>query len=238
MNYFAHGLQYLHQPYRLAGTALPDWLNVVDRRVRVRRRHAEPFQNDADPRAVELAAGVLQHHKDDEWFHGTATFVQLCAKTTVLLRNSLPTDDSMRIGFLGHILVEILLDATLIDRNPGQLDQYYETIGRLDAPYVQDCLFRMTGKEVPTLAAWVHRFGEVQFLRDYATDERLLFRLNQIMQRVGLQLLPRELLQVLPHVRESVAEHCDALLTPSWVTPLAKSTNSSTCEDRALCNLA
>ena len=43
MNFFSHGFRYLDQPYLLAGTAVPDWLSYVDRKIRARRRLAEPF---------------------------------------------------------------------------------------------------------------------------------------------------------------------------------------------------
>ena len=42
MNYFAHGWNYVDAPYVLAGTAVPDWLSVVDRRVRARARWRGP----------------------------------------------------------------------------------------------------------------------------------------------------------------------------------------------------
>ena len=32
MNYFAHALPFLDRPYFVAGTAVPDWLTVADRR--------------------------------------------------------------------------------------------------------------------------------------------------------------------------------------------------------------
>ena len=54
MNYFAHALPFLDQPYFVAGTAVPDWLSVVDRQVRVRRRHAEPLANAADATARSI----------------------------------------------------------------------------------------------------------------------------------------------------------------------------------------
>jgi hypothetical protein len=41
MNYFAHARPFLDQPYFMAGTGVPDWLTVVDRRVRLRAKHAE-----------------------------------------------------------------------------------------------------------------------------------------------------------------------------------------------------
>ena len=49
MNYFGHGHRFIDNPFFLAGTAVPDWLSVVNRRVRARRRLAEPYTQDPDP---------------------------------------------------------------------------------------------------------------------------------------------------------------------------------------------
>ena len=48
MNYFAHGVRFLEDPYFLAGTAVPDWLSVVDRRV------ADQFQSGYSVRGRRL----------------------------------------------------------------------------------------------------------------------------------------------------------------------------------------
>ncbi len=40
MNYLAHGWRYTDEPYVLAGTAAPDWLSVIDRKIRLRSRTA------------------------------------------------------------------------------------------------------------------------------------------------------------------------------------------------------
>ena len=55
MNYFAHGRRFVEQPYVLAGTAVPDWLNVVDRKVRVRAQRALAMSDDADPSMAAVA---------------------------------------------------------------------------------------------------------------------------------------------------------------------------------------
>ena len=59
MNYFAHALPFLDRPYFLAGTAVPDWLTVADRKVRLRSKHVEVFLDDADPCVAAVASGVL-----------------------------------------------------------------------------------------------------------------------------------------------------------------------------------
>ncbi len=60
-----------------AGTALPDWMSVVDRRNRARSQSAEKVLSDADPRVVSMALGVMRHHHDDRWFHQTQEFATL-----------------------------------------------------------------------------------------------------------------------------------------------------------------
>ena len=87
MNYFAHGLQFVQEPYVLAGTAVPDWLNVVDRRARVRSKAAMPFVDDPDDRTAAVARGVVRHHEDDAWFHRTRAFAELSWDFTVVIRD-------------------------------------------------------------------------------------------------------------------------------------------------------
>ena len=108
MNYFAHGLQFVQEPYLLAGTAVPDWLNVVDRRVRVRSKAALPFVDDPDDRTAAVARGVVRHHEDDAWFHRTRAFAELSWNFTVVIHDALSPDPGLRPSFLGHILVELL----------------------------------------------------------------------------------------------------------------------------------
>src|SRR5579864_6568298 len=133
MNYFAHGLQFVDRPYFLAGTALPDWLSVVDRRVRLRARQVHPFADGSGTPSAELAAGVLQHLDDDAWFHNTPAFAVASAQLTLVIREALPADDGHRPSFLGHILTEMLLDAVLIERHPERLSRYYKALSQLDA---------------------------------------------------------------------------------------------------------
>ena len=79
-----------------------------------------------------LARGIARHHADDAWFHTTAAFAELSWRFTARLRDVLAPDEGMRPSFLGHILVEILLDAALIARDPERLERYYEALAAID----------------------------------------------------------------------------------------------------------
>jgi hypothetical protein len=217
MNYFCHGRRFLDRPYFLAGTAIPDWLNVTNRRVRVRAKHAKPLLESSRAEYRELAAGVVQHHHDDDWFHRTRAFAELSLLFAVDIRDGLPVDDGLRPSFLGHILVELLLDDCLIQEDPSQLDRYYEVMQSIDGQVVGNFIAQSTGNS-PELfdrfVSFLPRFAEVRFLYDYADNAKLLFRLNNVMDRVGLAQIPESMLTLLPAMRAAVIERKDELVTP------------------------
>ncbi|MBX7165230.1 MAG: hypothetical protein K1X74_02660 [Pirellulales bacterium] len=212
MNYFAHGRLCLDDPYLLAGTALPDWLSLVDRRVRLRPRQVEPFLHDDDPVVASMARGVARHHADDAWFHATPTFNELCWQLTITARDHLAPDESFRPSFLGHILVELLLDDCLAADDPPRLEAYYAAVAQLDGAVVETAVERLAGRDVPRLGELIPLFCRERFLFDYREDGRLLFRLNQVMRRVRLPVLPESFTSVLAVARSRVAERWRELL--------------------------
>ena len=217
MNYFCHGRNFLDRPYFLAGTAIPDWLNVTNRRVRVRKRLAVPLLESPNPEFRELAGGVVQHHEDDHWFHGTRAFAELSLRFTVLIRDGLPIDDGLRPSFLGHILVELLLDDCLAQEDPPKLDGYYRALEQVDPDVVASFVAGATSNPrslFDQFARLLPRFVEVRFLYDYADNAKLLYRLNNVMERVGLAQIPQAMIGLLPEMRSAVAERKDELLTP------------------------
>ncbi len=221
MNYFTHGRAFVDDPYFLAGTAVPDWLNVVARRVKARSKHAQEFVNDADPRLAALAQGVMQHHADDGWFHETTSFAELSWQLTARVRDALPPDDGLRPSFLGHILVELLLDATLIAEEPERLEAYYAALAAVDPAFVQHAVGRMATGVPERLAEFLPLFIREGFLWDYRDDGKLWFRLNQVMRRVNLPPLPAAFCELLPEARRLVEERKSELLTPSDLRRLA-----------------
>jgi len=212
MNYFAHGYAFLDDPYFLAGTAVPDWLSVIDRRMRARSKLAKQFVEHEDKYVAAIAAGIIQHHHDDRWFHRTRAFAELHLQLSAAVRGVLPADDGFRPSFLGHILVEILLDAALIVESPARLDAYYVALEQIDPVAVADAVNRMATRQSELLATFIPKFCSVRFLYDYVQDEKLLWRLNHVMRRVKLPLLPDEFLDVLPSARQRVSGRRDELL--------------------------
>ncbi|MBS0205838.1 MAG: hypothetical protein JSS49_23300 [Planctomycetes bacterium] len=212
MNYFAHALLHLDRPYFVAGTAVPDWLSVIDRRVRLRPRQLIPWLDSAAPIQSEIAAGAAQHLHDDGWFHATRGFVEVTGQLTLLFRRGLGADDKFNCGFLGHVGMELLLDAILMERHPAELERYYEVLASVNPAEIQAAVNRMARQPTDRLAWFVELFRQKQFLRDYFDDQRLLVRLNQVLERVKLSPLPATAEELLAAAREIVRQRVDDLL--------------------------
>lgn len=212
MNYLTHGYRFTNEPYFLAGTAAPDWLSVIDRKMRLRSKQAALFVEDADPQLAALARGVVQHHRDDEWFHQTTAFNELNLQFAVVIRDALPSDDGFRPSFLGHILVELLLDAVLIEEEPERLERYYAAMAAVEAANVQTMINRLATRTSDRIGMLIPRFLSERFLADYSDDGRLLVRLNHVMRRVHLPQLPAQTAELFPAMRGRVRERRSELL--------------------------
>jgi hypothetical protein len=213
MNYFAHGREFVDDPYFLAGTAVPDWLNVVDRSTRIRSARALEFARHDDPCLADIARGIARHCHDDGWFHSTRAFAELSLEFTREARTRLDEDAGFRPHFIGHILVEILLDAELIAANPTRLEAWYAALCRLDAARVAQAVSQMGRGGGLQLAVFIPRFSCERFLWDYLDDGKLMLRLNQVMRRVELPTLPASFGRMLPAARRMVAKRQAELLT-------------------------
>lgn len=214
MNYLAHSLECLDDPYEVAGAAVPDWLGMTRPRLRCRARHATPFVDADDPILAAVARGVARHHADDDWFHQTAAFGELTLELARRIRRVTGDDDGMRPSFLGHILVELLLDATIHAEQAARLDRYYEALAGVNPIAVAAAVSLMSGSDASQLAPIIERFVELRFLYDYADDELLLMRLNQVMIRVRLPELPAAFTTILPSARVLVDAGRERLMTP------------------------
>lgn len=204
MNYFAHALHFLGDPYFVAGTGVPDWLSVADRRVRLRRRHLPAVLNHPDPVLAAVARGVQQHLDDDAWFHESRAFVELSMAISAATRDFLQEPEGIRPAFLGHLLVEVLLDAALIAENSSLLGDYYRLLDKVDPMRVQEEVNRIAPQPTERLAWMIREFCRERILWDYLNDATLLRRLNQVMRRVRLAELPEDFISLLPAVRHLV----------------------------------
>jgi hypothetical protein len=100
----------------------------------------------------------------------------------------------------------------LISEDPARLDAYYDALGGIDQSLLATTINQMATRQSERLDEFIGKFCSIRFLYDYLHDEKLLWRLNHVMGRVGLPKLPDEFLAILPHARLDVQRRRDELL--------------------------
>jgi hypothetical protein len=222
VNYFAHAIRFLDQPYFMAGTAMPDWIRLIDK-ARVSSKSTQRFIDaNSSNLSVEQRAiceGVLQHHTDDDLFHSNPVFMSLNLEFAQNLRDHLAGDPSnleangsMRSHFVAHIAIELLLDGYLIEQEPQQISKYYRVVDQLDSSVIAATIEKITKRSLEKLPTLIRRFAVERFLYDYLDDQRLLRRMNQVMRRVSLPQLPEKTRHWLYDIRSRIYAQANQLL--------------------------
>ncbi len=225
MNCLAHAIRFLDQKWMAIGSGLPDWLGMCDRRVRLREKHVGPFMEEDSP-IGGLCRGVNQHWVDDDWFHVTPTFHALSAKIGKMFKEKFDAGDNFRSGFLGHVAMELLLDAILTEHKPTVMDEYYGLVASVDAKELQDMVNSLGAKQTEALVPFLKRYREEEFLRDYMTDKGLLYRLNRVLARVRLDPLPDTADGVIAASRKLVRDATPELVSPEILQAVGASPGS------------
>ena len=205
MNYLAHGFRHVHDPWLVAGTALPDWLRVLHRRARVSAETAARRVGDADARVASLARGVVTHHEDDRRFHGSAVFGQTRRAVADDLRAVLPESLGHRPWFVAHLVVEVQLDASIEEAAPGTVAAYYAALARLDPDEVERVAALLAPAAPAGLARLVRVFLSERFLAEYGDPAAVVRRLDRVVRRARQPGLPAAMADVLGRTRGVVA---------------------------------
>jgi len=213
MNCFSHAISHLHDPYFAVGCCLPDWLSACDRKCRAREKFAIKFIDHQDSIIATTARGVVQHHRDDDWFHRSPIFNKLILDFAVELRAVFGNERSMRPSLVGHIAVELFLDAYLHAEYPGRLEEYYSLVDSVDAVQIQSAINLFATRPTDKLVEEIARFRKARYLFDYATDSGVAYRINRVLQRVKLDQLDDRFVDWMPNARDRVNENAKELLS-------------------------
>ena len=216
MNYLSHARDLLDRPWALVGAALPDWLRILDRRVRLRPDALPPEAPDADPVDREIRDGIRIHHEDDLWFHRADGFRRETAALAREIRGAFPDRPKrrMRASFYSHILLEMLLDSALMERHPDAIGAYYAA---LDSIPIEEMIRRVRTFAPAVdgdLARLARGFRESRFLARYDSDAEITHRLDQVGRRMRQPPLPPGFDRVVAAARVEIRAHAVELLTP------------------------
>ena len=192
----------------MAGSALPDWVRACGARVREDRLPKDSNHLEE----LELTRGVRSHLATDHRFHTDPFFQELCQRHSETIRRDY-SDRSVRVSFMVHVTLELLLDARLCTDDDNLLDAYYDQLHHLDLSAITDLAEQYSAQPLPQLRGLIERFTSLRFLGDYQEDDRLLERLQQILRRVRLSPDTTIFARHLGSLRASIDQHWQRLVT-------------------------
>lgn len=214
MNFFSHfliGGDYA-QPDKTLGKLWPDFLRIIDKSLRLSHKKAD----DLPDTLANFQEGIALHLATDRYFHDSAWFHH----QEVVLKQAW---DALGLSgrhqyryFFTHVLLEMLLDRVMIRRKPELLGQLYESLGRVERATLTT-FFRYKGWEKFEAQSWqfLQRFVESAYLYEYTDNDRLLYALDRVAHRVGLQLFAEPYKSRLMHriddMEQTIAKDADAI---------------------------
>lgn len=202
MNFLSHSLVLPPESADLTqvGSALPDLWPMVSPRplpaLVLRALDASP-----DPRCAELRLGIAHHMQADSVFHSHPDFEGRVDWLARQLREHWP--GLQHASTYAHVLVEMLLDRWLMERDSRPLDTYYQAFSPQNLAFAAE--HAVVDPEVaPHLLAVLERFAGMQFLRGYTQAEGLAQRFLGLTRRLPWPW------EWLPSLQDELIENIDA----------------------------
>jgi hypothetical protein len=167
------------------------------------------------PRAG-IHEGLRHHFEDDAWFHATPAFHEVTSEIAARIRERHPDrpDRRMRASFYAHILLEMLLDAWLLETRPDAAEAFAVAVLSLDRETLVAEATAVAPRPVSGLPEIVERFEDPRTLAGYLDDREVVRRLGIMGSRVRQPDLPAGLESLVASARRLVAGRATDLLTP------------------------
>lgn len=130
--------------------------------------------------------GALRHIQSDKLFHASAFFESNNQLFNQLIKDTPFSPALHRKWFIAHILFELMLDRIFVKYQPNLVNQFYDDLLSIDTQVLKSYLENMGASQSDRYMERFRHFREVQFIRYYIDNNKLLYSLNRIMIRVNL----------------------------------------------------
>jgi len=165
----------------VSGTCTPDLMSIFSRAVRVKH------QSLIIPIGTEtFYQGVLRHYAADKAFHTCDFFLEESHAITLFLREHFTSNQVHRTFFIGHVLVELMIDKVLIAQDETLVSDFYAHLETVTAHKLAESTQYFVDKPLLGYEAFLQRFIQNRYLFHYSKYEYIIFVLKQIVQRVGI----------------------------------------------------
>ena len=202
MNFLAH-YYFDHQvgkPEYNLGLIFPDILRNFVPRTRLSLTVDVPRET----KEHALLQGCIQHVDSDKVFHAWQGFHDLMEMVTKKIRTS-----KYPIGrdwFVSHILVELIMDYYLLQKNPNLATMLYTDFALVDTKVIDSFLACNEFSNFERFHHGYDHFMKLRYLESYAESGSIVFALGKICTKMKLEPFSEQQKALLQSIIEDIYE--------------------------------
>lgn len=145
------------------------------------------LHTDSDlPFHQEIIDGCIKHISSDKKFHASSFFEHYLSLVSTSINSAGFSEALQRKWFLAHILFELLIDRVILKRDKEPVDRFYNDLNKVDENILASLLNQLNAQSVDSFMQRFNHFRQVQYIRYYDDNNKLIYSLNRIMMRAGL----------------------------------------------------
>ena len=163
------------------GVAFPDILSVYDRSLRFHSEDAKGLPDD-------FWMGIQNHLQMDAFFHKSEFFKTSYEEIRRHLTAAIPHQLDIRPFFLAHVIMEILLDHYLLNREPDLARKFYTQLHKCDIKLIVAATEEHFAQNMNGLGDLLNKFLVTRFLEGYIELEKLIYPVNRMLMRTRQQV--------------------------------------------------
>ena len=181
------------RPYYVLGLILPDLVREIEPRKIRFSSEALMLDSPQSEIADHLNRGIMRHLEVDIIFHNSPYFHKGCQVIKDWLSRFTYKSIPNRIHIFAHVLLELMIDRVLIEKDPEMMDRFYDNLEQVEKQPLLD-FFAHNGiiHRADAVYERVRYFCKDRFLYRYPDNEMMLYALNVLNQKVGNSVIEAE----------------------------------------------
>jgi hypothetical protein len=178
MNFISHYHFYKTvDSYYNVGLVLPDLVKNFC------KTHLKPKEQFVQRTMNSINSGSKMHLEADRIFHQSLFFKESEKFLSHLMDNKAIWP---RKWFLNHLLCEILIDRLIMERHSNEVDDFYMHLKNIDPAQVELYLKLIGIQNYQNFTPGFERFVNNPFLFEYIHNEKIIYALGRVYQRIGI----------------------------------------------------
>lgn len=185
MNSISHFFLDRHHPsdYFKFGTVLPDLLRISSSKLRLNSISVNPPVEN--PLAENVRRGIIRHINTDKHFHNSDFFHKHSSRLKLEFLSNNLNRPGIRLSFISHILIEMILDRLLLIMEPEIGKEFYSDLSKVNEDVLHFLFQGNPNYSHPDFCFHFKRFQESRYLLSYIENKNLFYAVNRVCKNIG-----------------------------------------------------